>query len=185
MIDYAIILIIVISIAFFIARKGKKKKQKSNDIINVDSENSESQQNPTVTLKSDNVVVNIHSDKFKVYWFEGGKKREGTAMTKNGLQVFDEDGDCILDLTDRLTKYCGVYTIPTTDGSFIDENLKNGEFWFMTVCLTNYLNIKGINGHNFVDFMPEITREGTKVSWKYKEGSESHRPGQTIIYGVY
>ena len=90
----------------------------------------------------------------------------------------------MLDATSRLTKYIGTLSIGTTDGSYTDDRLQDGEFWYMTLKLNDYTKCYGMT-KKFTEFLPEITREGNTIKWKYTNNDSTYRTGLTIMYGVY
>lgn len=49
-----------------------------------------------------------------------------------GIQVFDKNGEIVIDVTDRLTQVVGIYTIPRTssEGSITVPNIGNNKVWF-------------------------------------------------------
>ena len=90
----------------------------------------------------------------------------------------------MLDVTSRLTKYLGTLSIGTTDGSYTDDRLREGDFWYMTLKLNDYKKCYGMT-NKFTEFLPEITREGNTIKWTYTESDATYRTGLTIMYGVY
>lgn len=114
-----------------------------------------------------------------------GQKQEGVMeLQKQGLRIYDKDGNIMLDATSRLTKYLGTLSIGTTDGSYTDERLGEGDFWYVTLKLNDYKKCYGMK-NKFTEFLPEITREGTTIKWTYTESDTTYRTGLTIMYGVY
>lgn len=127
----------------------------------------------------------IYTGKFPVVVEKDGEKTEGVLeMQKQGLRIYDASGNIMLDATTRLTKYIGTLSIGTSDGSYTDDRLKDGEFWYMTLKLNDYKKCYGMT-NKFTEFLPEITREGNTIKWTYKESNTTYRTGLTIMYGVY
>lgn len=114
-----------------------------------------------------------------------GQKQEGVLeLQKQGLRIYDANGNIMLDATSRLTKYIGTLSIGTSDGSYTDDRLQDGEFWYMTLKLNDYKKCYGMT-NKFTEFLPEITREGNTIKWTYTESDATYRTGLTIMYGVY
>lgn len=63
-----------------------------------------------------------------------------------GLQVFDSNGSCILDVTDRLTRVLGEFETGTSDGSISDSNLASGQPWYIIQ------NTSNGRGYGYVHF---------------------------------
>lgn len=113
-------------------------------------------------------------------------KREGTIKyMPQGLQVFDENGCCILDITETLCRFIGSRTIKAeeTTGS-IDTG--PGTPYLAITNIDNYLVISDLNIENespAYSPLPAFTIKPGLITWKH------YRPlGQrctvTILYGV-
>ena len=114
-----------------------------------------------------------------------GQTQKGVLeLQKQGLRIYDVNGNIMLDATSRLTKYLGTLSIGTTDGSYTDNRLQEGEFWWVTLRLNDYKKCYGMK-NQFTEFLPEITRQGTVITWKYTNQDTTYRTGLTIMYGVY
>lgn len=115
---------------------------------------------------------------FPVHWFEHGVRKEGIAKVIQGLQVFDANGKCTVDVTDRLTKYLGKATIDETQaqGVISDPNITSqGDLWYVIIKAT------GETLYEDAEF-PELTKETGVIRWQYLT---EYRTGGDIIYGVY
>ena len=76
------------------------------------------------------ITVNVPIES-KGYIVKDGIKKEVTIRyMPQGLQVFDENGVCVLDVTDRLVKYLGVVQINGTNGSITNDELSDGDLWY-------------------------------------------------------
>lgn len=108
-------------------------------------------------------------------------------LQKQGLRIYDVNGNIMLDATSRLTKYLGTLSIGTTDGYYTDSRLQEGEFWYATLKLNEYKNCYRIDPETseFINFLPVITRDGNTIRWNYTDSDSDFRTGLTIIYGVY
>lgn len=116
-----------------------------------------------------------------VYWLENGIRKEGTAKMPQGLQVFDANGKCTVDITDRLTKYLGKFRTYASqnEGIVVDERLTaDGDLWYMSVQRYGQ------------SFNPEwnhsvlVTKENGQLRWRYPQNT-GIRYDFDIIYGVY
>lgn len=128
-----------------------------------------------------------------------------------GLQVFDEDGDLMLDVTDRVTKVLGQLVIPSTvmedSGTIEVPGLALGVPFFFTMGneakKDGYIDAKGWK-HGFwlrpekgfyypiyriPAYQVTITFEGTKLHWHVKKYSQWWvsilNSSFNIVYGVY
>lgn len=95
-----------------------------------------------------------------------------------GLQIFNENGICTLDVTDRLTRVLGEFETGTSNGSLVDNNLLSGTPWF--------ISIPSVSAVSFDSNSISITFSSNSISWEFvgyfsTPGNHSHH----IIYGVY
>ena len=172
----AVLIVIVAIVAINSKRKkpDKKPARKIQDTVVVEKH--------STTEKADH---EIYTGKFPVVVEKDGEKTEGVLeMQKQGLRIYDSSGNIMLDATTRLTKYIGTLSIGTSDGSYTDDRLQDGEFWYMTLKLNDYKKCYGMT-NKFTEFLPEITREGNIIKWKYTNNDSTYRTGLTIMYGVY
>ena len=107
-----------------------------------------------------------------VYLYDNGKMRGGKAEMAQGLQVFDDNGICILDVTDRLCRLLGSRATGTQSGSF---------------------TVTGLSGNKLFAFLVgphtpcDLTVSGGKVTWRYADFAIAANmpPNGVIIYGSY
>nr|DAT59753.1 MAG TPA: hypothetical protein [Caudoviricetes sp.] len=107
-----------------------------------------------------------------VYLYDNGKMRGGKAEMAQGLQVFDDNGICILDVTDRLCRLLGSRSTGTAQGSF---------------------TISGLNGNKLFAFLVgtktpcDLSISGSTISWRYADFALAANmpPNGVIIYGSY
>ena len=112
------------------------------------------------------------------------KRREkGAEEVPQGLQVFDESGNTIVDTSERLTKYLGTFTVPTdaVSGEIINPEIGDGELWYT-------IKIEEVSGYHpyqdgVVTSYPKITKGDGKILWSYP--SSAARFGAVVHYGVY
>lgn len=98
-------------------------------------------------------------------------------MQKQGLQVFDESGICKVDITSRLQKILGIVTISSQDGSLQNEQLENGDLWYLFLDAED----KHFDKSSDETTKPEITKSGNTLSWHFPLGAINCR----LMYGVY
>jgi hypothetical protein len=102
-----------------------------------------------------------------------------------GLQVFDVNGRCTLDVTDRLTRVLGtINTGYASSVSHIDNNLlNNGTPWFYCYFPNdpNWWRVMSLN----------VAISGNTLSWQWAKlhySSYTYQDtitGCSILYGVY
>nr|DAZ15045.1 MAG TPA: hypothetical protein [Caudoviricetes sp.] len=124
---------------------------------------------PTCVLPSEPIRI---KQKLPVYWYAGGKKKEGVAEMAQGLQVFDDNENCILDVTDRLCRLLGSHATGTAQGSF---------------------TVTGLSGNKLFAFLVgtkapcDLTINGGTISWQYGSPAILYNMSLNgvIIYGSY
>lgn len=176
---------VVIAIVIAISNKKKKKKPDKKSAQEAQTQKRIVIENRSTTEKSDH---GIYTGKIPVVVEKDGEKTEGVLeLQKQGLRIYDASGNIMLDVTSRLTKYLGTLSIGTTDGSYTDSRLQEGEFWYATLKLNEYKNCYRIDPETSeaINFLPVITRDGNTIKWNYTESDSDFRTGLTIIYGVY
>lgn len=177
-----IAVIIVIVAIVVISGKKKKKPDKQTD---KPQDKPEPVKPAPVIPDSPDKTEEKPPEKIPVTIEKDGQTKEGVLeLQKQGLRIYDKNGNILLDATSRLTKYLGMLSIGTTDGSYTDDRLQEGEFWFATFKLNDYRKCYGMT-EKFTEFLPEITRQGNTITWKYTNQDTTYRTGLTIMYGVY
>lgn len=176
----AVIIVIVAIVA--ISSKKKKKPDKQTEYI---QDKPEPVRPAPVIPDSPEKTEEKSLEKIPVTIVKDGQKQDGVMeLQKQGLRIYDKDGNIMLDATSRLTKYLGTLSIGTTDGSYTDDRLGEGDFWYVTLKLNDYKKCYGMK-NKFTEFLPEITRAGNTIKWTYTESDATYRTGLTIMYGVY
>lgn len=99
-------------------------------------------------------------------------------MADHGLEVWDENGNKTLSVTDRITKFIGTFQTGTANGSLnVGGNVPiNSDIWF-------FIDGVGILNTSTNVFAPNIVLNGTTFSWSF-EPSEG-KLNTTIKYGIY
>lgn len=90
-----------------------------------------------------------------------------------GMQVWDESGRLLVDITTRITRVSGMTVIPAgSTGSLVVPNADQGTVWYAL-----YLNYNG-------RYRPVISISGGTISWSPSSigGTPVDVP---ILYGVY
>ena len=102
-----------------------------------------------------------------------------------GLQCFDENGNLILDVTDRLVKYIGTGFIDlnVTEGEIVNSEItEKGDLWYVLIKGTGNSRGADPRWENIFAEFPILTKENGKIKWRYTQAA---RRGGTIMYGVY
>ena len=178
-------LIAVLIVIVTIVAISSKKKEKPDKQTDKPQDKPEPVKPAPVIPDSPEKTEEKPPEKIPVTIEKDGQTQKGVLeLQKQGLRIYDKDGNIMLDATSRLTKYLGTLSIGTTDGSYIDDRLGEGDFWYMTLKLNDYKKCYGMT-NKFTEFLPKITREGNTIKWTYTESDATYRTGLTIMYGVY
>ncbi len=100
-----------------------------------------------------------------------------------GLQIFDENGNCTLDLTDRLCKVLGTVDTGFTGGSITNPLFAEGDFWVIDLKI-DYQDggNRPVKGQEF----PHFYKSGTTLYWSYGNNYDgTTRLSRKVLYGVY
>lgn len=178
--EYLIYALIVAGIIYLLT--GRKKKKKPSPIK---PEEKPSPIKPEEEPKEEeHITVKPLPKEKRIYWTKDGKKGWGRIKhMPQGLQVFDENGNCVLDITDRITKYCGSFKVNGTSGSLTNEILREGELWYVFKDIAEPKDSKPAIS-NIVYVGPVIEKRGNRLTWTYSNPPEQCLHG-TILYGVY
>ena len=116
------------------------------------------------------------------------KRKKGAEEVPQGLQVFDENGNCIVDITERITKYLGTFTVPTNadSGTVANSEIGDGDLWYVIEIDALSNGVVG-SGDNVVFSYPVITKGDGQLNWSYPHSADYtyRRYGVTVHYGVY
>lgn len=107
------------------------------------------------------------------------KRKKGEKEVPQGLQVFDEDGNMIVDVTDRLSKYLGKFDTGFEDGSITNDMLTEGNLWIVFVGY-QYSSHEVWNDELHP---PTFTVNGSVLSWTFP--NSRYRVRFIGYYGVY
>lgn len=100
-----------------------------------------------------------------------------------GLQIMRADGTVSLDLTNRLAKFLGEYTIDgsTNSGTIYNSEIKDGNLWWFFVTLS-YPDPDLIKNSGRTWESPTITKGDGCINWSFP--TNRHISGR-LLYGVY
>lgn len=153
--EYVLIVVILVVAVYMLTRK-KKEKPPVEQAVRKEEEKEK---------KTGSIEVNPLSTEQKVYWIKDGKKEWGTLnYMPQGLQVFDENGNIVVDITDRLMKVLGVVELKETSGEITDNRLKGQEMWVSIVRETDNVG-KNFEVYEIDSFSPHIERKGNTIVW--------------------
>lgn len=159
--EYVIGAVILAVIVYILTRKKKEKPPIEQPIAKEE--------------KKEVIVKNVPTEE-KVYWVKNDKKEWGKIKyMPAGLQVFDENGECMLDLTDKLTRIIEI--IPKQKNTHNTEktkqySLERGQkMWVAFSCKDDY-------GDEDFTITPKCDFSGSRASAYVKYISET----QAILY---
>lgn len=119
-------------------------------------------------------------------WFKKIKEKIKSFFKKEdkvpqGIQVFDENGRTVVDITDRLTQIVGVKTMTKleTSGQIDIANNSNGKVWFS-------INMFGLQKNPYVMWVNGNTIHYTAHQTRIDQINNSNQGKNVfkIIYGV-
>ena len=93
-----------------------------------------------------------------------------------GIQIFNENGELVVDMNTRISKILGTVTVGEKDGSLTDKRLLDGKMWSQIESVTPKI------GKEFFSFGGlKITASGSKLSWEHIKSNSSF----VFSYGIY
>ena len=96
-----------------------------------------------------------------------------------GLQVFNEKGNVILDSTTDTTMYLGSGQTNGTNGSLQDSNLEGKKVW---IAITSH---DTPSNQYYGWIAPTFLHSGDTLSWQYSDRWLGQALNNQFIYGVY
>ena len=118
-----------------------------------------------------------------------------------GFQVFDADGNIVVDVTTQMAKYIGEFETGLAHGEIADERLKHMDIWAMVVKSTvsdQYIYVPVENAYSTLEEIDEayldFSSDKGVISWhfRYEEGPgiaianlKYYPVNSKIIFGVY
>ena len=165
--DIYIVIGLVVLVGVLLLRKRSSTPRKENPPWQ-----EEEQDPPSHKVEPIEYPVTIYKD---------GVQMKGRAIEMpQGLQVFDENGTLMVDVTTRLTKLLGKFETNGVNGSITDARLAGHEHW----AAADYDVYPVLFDAEGTCVEPKITRSGNVISWTY-----AALPGRSVnhvfYYGVY
>ena len=166
---YALIVVVIIGVVVYACLKKKRGNTEKPKEKNPDNDGNHTE-----------ITVNVPTES-KGYIVEDGIKKEVTIRyMPQGLQVFDENGICVLDVTTSLCRVIGIETLTADHGSI--TVLAPGTVWAAVFSKDEVLNTYPVS----------VTISGNVIHWQYKDtlivngiyGVQMERSAK-IIYGTY
>ena len=122
----------------------------------------------------------------KVIYVKDGEKAQGTVrIVDAGLQVFDKNGNVVVDITDRICRYLGEGSTGFEAGFVTnDVFLENVNAWVLPkqIYLKRYAS--GVTGSTY-DY-PRFYVSGNRLGWKYNSPTNNGlRESFDFYYGVF
>nr|DAE53983.1 MAG TPA: hypothetical protein [Bacteriophage sp.] len=115
---------------------------------------------------------------------QDGARTEGTLKMTQGLQVYDANGNIILDVTDRITKYLGAILINQTDGSITDARVNEGDLWYLYLYARSHQS--GMTNGTYYNYGPTLTKGDGVINYAYPSSASSNEKMTVyVLYGVY
>lgn len=169
---YMLIVVVVVGIVEY----AYLKKKRGN------TEKSHEEEKPDDDGNHTEITVNVPTE-INGYIVKDGIKKEVTIRyMPQGLQVFDDKGVCVLDVTDRMVKYLGAIEINGTNGSITNDELSEGNLWYYPLNIKMPPPTPSIHTEYH---MPIITKNGKSISWDYGSYPADKRLSMVLLYGVY
>lgn len=166
--EYVLIVVILAVIAYLLTRKKKEKPLTKQPIEEQKEDKKE-------------VIVKPLPTEQKVYWIKDDKKEWGIAKNMpQGLQVFDEQGNCVLDVTDRLTKILGTVRANKANGNIQNDKMSTSNGWAIFISDSKDLYVEQLWHET-----PTVKVYDGGVKWEYKITGEELKFDGLIIYGLY
>lgn len=167
---YALIVVVIIGVIAYACLKKKKR----GNIEKPQEKKPDNGGNHT------GITVKVPTE-IKGYIIKDGVKKEVTIRyMPQGLQVFDENGVCVIDVTTSLCRVIGVETLTADLGSITVS--APGTVWAAVFSKDEVLNTYPVS----------VTVDGNVIHWQYKDtlivngiyGVQMERSAK-IIYGTY
>lgn len=169
---YALIVVVIIGVVVYACLKKKRGN----------TEKPHEEEKPHDVDNHTGITVKVPIESKGCIVKDGIKKEVTIRYMPQGLQVFDENGVCVLNITSRLCKYIGKFDTSFSDGSIIDEQLNGAELWYIVLRLSYDAN-NWKSGYG--DDIPVISSAGNILQWKYRNEDFYNKIRVQGIYGVY
>lgn len=172
---YALIVVVIIGVVVYACLKKKRGNTEKPQEEKPDNDGNHTE-----------ITVNVPTES-KGYIAEDGIKKEVTIRyMPQGLQVFDENGVCVLDLTEYICRIIGKRKISKNETTGRIEIAGGGRPYFAVISIDEPKILKGVNTTNEDPVYPPIpvfsVADGV-ITWKYYRPI-NQRSGVTIMYGI-
>lgn len=173
---YTLIVVVIIGVIAYACLKKKRGN----------TEKPREEEKPHDVDNHTGITVTVPT-KSKGYIVKDGIKKEVTIRyMPQGLQVFDENGVCVLDLTEYICRIIGKRKISKNETTGRIEIAGGGRPYFTVISIDEPKILKGINTTNEDPVYPPIpvfsVADGV-ITWKYYRPI-NQRSGVTIMYGI-
>lgn len=172
---YALIVVVIIGVVVYACLKKKRGNTETPQEEKPDDNSGHTEITVTVPTKSKGYIVK-----------DGIKKEVTIRYMPQGLQVFDENGVCVLDLTEYICRIIGKRKISKNETTGRIEIAGGGRPYFTVISIDEPKILKGINTTNEDPVYPPIpvfsVADGV-ITWKYYRPI-NQRSGVTIMYGI-
>lgn len=170
---YAILIVLISLLLWGYFKKKNNNKEDSQEIKPIPQEELIPQENKDSSTEQIKVK--------KVFLVENGVVKEGVAKyMPQGMQIFDENGKCVVDITTRITKYLGEVTTGSSNGSLVNDSLQEGDLWVVDLEQIFY----GSAVYGKAPDLPIIKKQGNLLTWQFVNNG-GQKVGRHFIYGIY
>lgn len=172
---YALIVVVIIGVVVYACLKKKRGNTEKPQAEKPDNDGNHTE-----------ITVNVPTES-KGYIVKDGIKKEVTIKyMPQGLQVFDENGVCVLDLTEYICRIIRKRKISKNETTGRIEIAGGGRPYFAVISIDEPKILKGVNTTNEDPVYPPIpvfsVADGV-ITWKYYRPI-NQRSGVTIMYGI-
>lgn len=173
---------LLISMVWYLFRKNRKRNSQSKPPLMQEEEGNTKQEN-NLSFEPTIAEPPVLRDGEKVIFVKDGKKARGTVrIIGAGLQIFDENGNAAVDITDRVCRYLGEGSTGFTDGFVTnDVFLENVNAWV----LPKRIYLKRYENAGNVQTYPHFYVSGNKLMWEYDSITVGLRGSIDFYYGVF
>lgn len=169
---YALIVVVIIGVVVYACLKKKRGN----------TEKPHEEEKPHDVDNHTGITVKVPIESKGCIVKDGIKKEVTIKYMPQGLQVFDENGNVVVNVTDRLVKYLGVVQINGTNGSITNDELSDGDLWYYPLNIKTPPPTPSIHTEYH---MPTITKNGKNILWDYGSYPADKRLSMVLLYGVY
>lgn len=174
--------LLLISIVWYLFSKSRKRNNFSKPPL-IQEATGDTKQENNFSFAPTAAEPPALRDCEKVIYVKDGEKAQGTVrIVDAGLQIFDENGNVVVDITDRVCRYLGEGSTGFEDGFVTnDVFLENVNAWVLPkrICLQRH-EADGPK-HDY----PWFCISGNRLEWKYYSDSEGLRESFDFYYGVF